>query len=241
MFAHTEPRPISRALIFAPVLRYDQHGEFVPELATLVPTYATAGSAAIEDDHPALAPRRRWSDGAPLTAADRRFTWQAVMNPRNTARRTSAGTTLRRSIAPDVHDRSLRSNGLRRSLRHLRDRRRGVSAAPGASARETSRPQPRRASTSARSRADPLLERWRHGLARVRAEPALLARAAARSKNSSEVVPDVDTLFNELITHEVDVDPTVNVNDIARLQSVSGITGDRHRLIANWRTSRTQS
>jgi len=57
-------------------------------------------------------------------------------------------------------------------------------------------------------------------------------------------MPDVNTLFNELATHEVDVYPNVNPNAIARLPTIDGITVARG-LIANWRhlginTSRPQ-
>jgi ABC-type transport system substrate-binding protein len=43
MFAHTDATDQIDALIFAPVFRYDQTGEYVPELATAVPTYANGG------------------------------------------------------------------------------------------------------------------------------------------------------------------------------------------------------
>lgn len=62
----------------------DGRGDLVPELATEVPTLDNGG---ISRDgltityH--LRPHVTWQDGAPFTARDVRFSWQAVMNPEN--------------------------------------------------------------------------------------------------------------------------------------------------------------
>jgi ABC-type transport system substrate-binding protein len=84
MFAHTDATDQVDAFIFAPLFRYGPHGDFLPELATVVPTYANGGIS--RDSKTIVLHLRRgvlWSDGAPLTARDLRFTWRAVMNPRN--------------------------------------------------------------------------------------------------------------------------------------------------------------
>jgi peptide/nickel transport system substrate-binding protein len=62
----------------------DEKGDLVPELATEVPTLANGGISA--DGLTIVYHLRRgvtWQDGAPFTARDVRFTWQAVMNPDN--------------------------------------------------------------------------------------------------------------------------------------------------------------
>ncbi len=66
------------------LFEYDDKNEFVPELATEMPTLQNGG---ISPDgltityH--LRPGVRWQDGAPFDADDVIFSWHAVMNPRN--------------------------------------------------------------------------------------------------------------------------------------------------------------
>ncbi len=64
---------------------WDDKNNFVPELATEVPTAANGG---VSPDgltitwH--LKPDLKWSDGQPLTSADVKFTWQALTDKANT-------------------------------------------------------------------------------------------------------------------------------------------------------------
>ncbi len=66
------------------LFNWDDRNEFVPELATEVPTTANGG---ISRDGLAFTYHLRkgvkWQDGAPFSADDVIFTWQAVMNPAN--------------------------------------------------------------------------------------------------------------------------------------------------------------
>lgn len=72
-----------------PLVVLDADGVWQPQLATSVPTLANGGVRP--DPAPAsgmtvafeLQPAAAWSDGAPLTCADVRFTWQTVMTPRH--------------------------------------------------------------------------------------------------------------------------------------------------------------
>ncbi len=62
----------------------DDHGDHVPDLASVVPTLANGGIAKnglTVTYH--LRRNVKWQDGAPFTSADVKFTWQAVMNPSN--------------------------------------------------------------------------------------------------------------------------------------------------------------
>jgi peptide/nickel transport system substrate-binding protein len=62
----------------------DDRGNLYPELATQVPTVANGG---VSPDGLTITYHLRkgvtWQDGAPFTARDVRFTWQAIMNPDN--------------------------------------------------------------------------------------------------------------------------------------------------------------
>ena len=71
-------------LIFNMLVTHDQHHRQIPSLAAVVPTVENGG---ISPDGLTLTYhlRRgvRWQDGAPFTSRDVKFTWQAIMNPRN--------------------------------------------------------------------------------------------------------------------------------------------------------------
>src|SRR5580704_3095381 len=87
LFANSDASDQVANLISAPVFRYDDHGNYVPEMALAVPSLQNGG---ISRDGKTIVLHLRhgmqWSDGAPLDARDLRFTWQAVMNPRNDTR-----------------------------------------------------------------------------------------------------------------------------------------------------------
>src|SRR5271154_2588772 len=84
LFSNNSAADRIETLLFAYVFRYDAHGNLIPEIATVVPTYANGGIA--RDNRTITLHLRhgvRWSDGAPLDGRDLRFTWRAVMNERN--------------------------------------------------------------------------------------------------------------------------------------------------------------
>ncbi|MBV8369517.1 MAG: peptide ABC transporter substrate-binding protein, partial [Candidatus Eremiobacteraeota bacterium] len=71
-------------LMYDPLIACDRAGRPVPALAAVVPTRANGGISA--DGLTITYHLRRgvrWHDGAPFTAEDVRFSWRAVMNPRN--------------------------------------------------------------------------------------------------------------------------------------------------------------
>lgn len=71
-------------LIFNELVTLDNHGNDVPDLAAAVPTLANGGiskNGLTITYH--LRHGVRWQDGAPFTSRDVKFTWQAIMNPRN--------------------------------------------------------------------------------------------------------------------------------------------------------------
>jgi peptide/nickel transport system substrate-binding protein len=70
--------------LFSGLIRFDDHGDPIPDAAEAVPTRENGG---ISRDGKTityrLRPGLRFSDGQPLTADDVVFTWQQVMNTRN--------------------------------------------------------------------------------------------------------------------------------------------------------------
>ncbi len=73
------------AILYMPVLlENDAHDHLIPEIATAVPTRSNGGISA--DGKTIIYHLRHgvvWQDGAPLTARDVAFTFNAIMNPRN--------------------------------------------------------------------------------------------------------------------------------------------------------------
>jgi peptide/nickel transport system substrate-binding protein len=77
---------LTERLIFDVLLTYDEHGRLVPDLAERVPTVAN-GDISADGKRITYHLRRdvRWHDGAPFTSADVRFTYEAIVDRRNTA------------------------------------------------------------------------------------------------------------------------------------------------------------
>ena len=74
------------ATVFEGLLAPNEKLEFVPVLATEVPSTANGGIVLAPDGKTMtitykLRPGVKWADGAPFTSADIRFTWEAVKDP----------------------------------------------------------------------------------------------------------------------------------------------------------------
>lgn len=238
MFAHTDATDQVDALIFAPVFRYDERGEFVPELATEVPSYANGGIS--KDSKTIVLHWRRgvvWSDGAPLTARDLRFTWRAVENSANNTKARYGWDDIATIDVPDDATAILR---LKRPNAGVL----GILGGGGGSAYPPlpehvlgKLPDLNRANFNAHPIASGpfLLAAWNHGSSLEFKPNARYWRGAPKLKAVSlRVVPNPDSLFAELVTHEIDVIPSVPENLAGRLSALDGVTVKSH-LVANWR------
>jgi peptide/nickel transport system substrate-binding protein len=91
-------------LIYDGLMRYDEKGHVVPDLAREIPSVANGG---ISRDgltityH--LMPAARWHDGVPLTARDVIFTWHAIMNKANNTPTRVGYDRITSMDAPDPH------------------------------------------------------------------------------------------------------------------------------------------
>jgi peptide/nickel transport system substrate-binding protein len=70
-------------LMFEPLVSADPRGNPVPMLAATVPTSANHGISADGLTITYRLRQARWSDGLPVTSADVKWSWQAIMNPNN--------------------------------------------------------------------------------------------------------------------------------------------------------------
>ncbi len=237
MYGHTAATDSVAGLIFSFLLRYDAEGNYVPDLATTVPTIANGGIS--RDGKRILVHLRKgvvWADGAPLTAADWLFTYRAVMNPDNAVKTRYGWDAIASASALDPYTIDIRLK--RPNVEILGILAIGGAAYPPMPAHLLAKlPNLNRASFNNHplSSGPYLLKEWNHGTSLVFVPNPRYFRGPPKLKEVVwKVVPDVNTLFNELSTHEVDVYPSVNADSIARLAQIGGITVV-HRLSANWR------
>jgi peptide/nickel transport system substrate-binding protein len=237
LFAHSDATDQVDAFVFAPVFRYDERGEFVPELATVVPTYANGGISR-DSKTITLHWRKgvRWSDGAPLLPSDLRFTWRAVTNKNNNVKSSFGWDDI---AAIDVPNDATAIVRLKRANADVL----GLFGAGGSAYP----PLPEHllgklaSLNTADFNAHPissgpfLLAAWNHGSSLEFAPNPRYWRGKPRlARISFRIVPNPDTLVAQLQTHELDLDASVGETQLAR---VAGIAGLRvvHHPSANWR------
>ncbi|MBV8149212.1 MAG: peptide ABC transporter substrate-binding protein [Candidatus Eremiobacteraeota bacterium] len=237
MFGHNAATDTATALIYSFLLRYDDKGNYIPDLATAVPTIANGGISP--DGKRIVVHLRRgivWSDGAPLTAADWLFTYRAVMSPENNVKTRYGWDLIASASAPDPFTLVIRLK--RPSVEVFGDLAMGGAAYPPMPAHLLAKlPNLNSAEVNGHplSSGPFVLQTWNHGASLTFVPNRRYFRGAPKLKKLIwKFVPDVNTLFNELQTHEVDVYPSVDPNSVSRLSAVVGITVDR-RLVAKWR------
>ncbi|HLN47375.1 MAG TPA: ABC transporter substrate-binding protein, partial [Magnetospirillaceae bacterium] len=91
-------------LSFDMLLDVDTRGSATPALALVVPTVANGGVSA-DGRRITYHLRRdvRWQDGAPFTSRDVRFTWRAIMDPRNAVASTRGYDLIESIDTPDPY------------------------------------------------------------------------------------------------------------------------------------------
>ena len=238
MFGHTWATDSITPLIFSFLLRSDPTGNYFPDLATVVPTPANGG---ISRDGKTITVHLRkgvvWADGAPLTAADWLFTYRSVMNPQNNVKTRYGWDLIASANAPDPYTIVIRLK--RPSVEVLGILGMGGAAYPPMPAHLLAR-YPNINSSAFNNK--PLssgpyvLKAWNHGSSLEFVPNPRYFRGPPKLKEVIwKIVPDTNTLFNQLATHDVDVYPSVTpASAIERLSTIAGITVDK-RLIANWR------
>jgi peptide/nickel transport system substrate-binding protein len=237
MFAHTAATDTIAGLLFSFVLRIDPRGNYIPDLASEVPTLANGGIS--RDGKRIVVHLRRgvvWADGVPLTSADWLFTYRAVMNPANNVKTRYGWDAIASASAPDPYTIAIALK--RPNVAVLGILAMGGAAYPPLPAHLLAK-LPNLNATPFNER--PLssgpyvLKEWNHGSSLVFVPNPRYFRGAPKLKEVIwKVVPNVNTLFNQLATHEIDVYPNVSANGIPRLSSIAGVRVDR-RLIADWR------
>jgi|SRR5579884_652501 len=248
LFAHTDAADQVGGLIYAGFLRYDDNGNFIPELATQVPTYANGGISK-DGKTITLHLRRnaRWSDGQPLTVKDWLFTYRSVFNPANNTKTRYGWDEIASVQAPNDYTLVVHLKKVDGSILGLFGSAGGAAYPPLPAHLLANLPDLNRASFNSHpiSSGPYVLEEWNHGASLVFTPNRYYFRGVPKLRKIVwKVIPNVNTLFEQLQTHEVDVYVGVDENHIPALASVQGITVTK-KLIANWRhmginTSRPQ-
>jgi peptide/nickel transport system substrate-binding protein len=238
LFANSDASDQVANLISAPVFRYGAKGEYVPEMARVVPTITNGG---IGRDGKTIVLHMRhgmqWSDGAPLGARDLRFTWRAVMNPRNNTRLRAGWDDITAIDVPDedtaiVHLRepyaailgifALGGAGYPPLPEHLLGKLPDLNHAPFNEHPISSGPY--------------VLTTWNHGSSlEFDANPHYWRGKPAIAHITYRIIPNADTLFAGLRTHEIDVDvDSITESQIAQLGTLTGYATQK-RMVANYR------
>jgi peptide/nickel transport system substrate-binding protein len=226
MFAHSSADEEVQGLIYATLLVYDDNGNVFPDLATEVPSYENGGIS--KDGKTIVVHMRkglRWSDGAPLTADDWMFTYRQVLNPQNNTQGLYGWDDIASADAPDDHTIVIHLKKPNATILGLLAV--GGSAYPPLPEHALKGlPNLNRAfiNTHPISSGPFVLERWNHGSSLIfKANPLYYRGRPKLNEVDWKIIPNYNTLFNELQTHDVDVYVGVNENDISRLNQVSGI------------------
>jgi peptide/nickel transport system substrate-binding protein len=237
MFGHSASVDEIDALLFSHLLRFDANGNYIPDLATEVPTPQNHGISA--DGRTITLHLRHnatWSDGAPLTAADWLFTYHAVLNPRNNTKTRYGWDDIASANAPDPY--TIVITMKKPSVAVLGILTMGGAAYPPLPAHLLAKlPDINHAPfNSAPISSGPyILKTWNRGSSLVFVPNPSYWRGAPHLKQLIwKIVPDTNTLFNQMKTHEIDIYRGVETNAVPRLNEIDGIN-IVHRTIANWR------
>ena len=237
MFGHSSATDQIDGLLFTHLLRYDDNGNPIPDLALQVPTTRNGGISA-DGKTITLHLRKgvRWSDGAPVTAADWLFTYHAVMNKRNDTKGAYGWEPIASADAPNPY--TLVIHLKTPSVAVLGILGMGGFAYPPLPAHLLAKlPDINNADFNQHpiSSGPFVLERWVHGSQLVFVPNPYYWRGRPKLKELIwQVIPDTNSLLSALQTHEIDLWRTVDDNDVPQLASISGIRVI-HRTIANWR------
>lgn len=238
-FSHNAAADQIETLLFAYVFRYDAHGNLMPEVAREVPSYANGG---ISKDNKTITlhvrPGLTWSDGAPLDARDLRFTWRAAVDNRNNTKIRIGWDDVASMDVIDkttlvVHMKRVNSAILAEIWgggggssypplpEHLLGKLPDLNHAPFNIAPISSGPW--------------LLAAWNHGASLEFAPNPRFWRGPPKLRALTwKIVPNPDTLFEELQTHDIDVYDNVPETQVPRLNALPGLTIAK-RLVANYR------
>jgi peptide/nickel transport system substrate-binding protein len=238
-FSHNAAADEIETLLFAYVFRYDAHGNLIPEVARELPSYANGG---ISRDNKTLTlhirPGLTWSDGAPLDARDLRFTWRAAVDNRNNTKLRLGWDDIASMEVPNrttliVHMKRVNSA----IISEIWGGGGGSSYPPLPEHLLGALPTLNRAAfnTAPISSGPWLLAAWNHGASlEFKPNPRYWRGPPKLQTLTWKIVPDPNTLFQLLSTHDVDVYDNIPETQVPQLKTIAGVRVAK-RLVANYR------
>ncbi|GAC1301079.1 MAG: peptide-binding protein [Vulcanimicrobiaceae bacterium] len=194
-------------LVFDGLIRFDDRGRPIPDLAREVPTLANGGIA--KDGRTLtyhLMPTAKWHDGVPVTARDVVFTWHQIMNAANNVPTRTGYDRITRIDTPDPHTVRIHfSEPYPPALYLFRNASQGAIV-PEHVLRGNVSLNRNPFNTGPLGSGPYVLERWQHGNEmRFHANHAYFRGAPHIEHVVVRFVPDQNTMLSQLRTHEVDV------------------------------------
>lgn len=237
LFAHSAETDEQDQLIFAPLMRYDDKGNFYPELATEVPTYKNGGIS--KDGRTVTVHMRRgvkWADGVPLTARDWRYTYRQVMNNANNTKSRFGWDNIASVTLPDDYTIIIKLKAPNADF--IGNLASGGAAYPPFPEHLLSKlPDLNHAQfNSAPLSSGPwILDKWNHGSSLEYVPNPNYWRGPPKLKHLTvKILPNADTELAQLQTHEIDVFPGVTEDQIPTVKAIPGVA--MHQILtANWR------
>ena len=224
VFSNQESADDVTALLFEPFFRFDDHENLVPSLATVFPTLK---NGLISADGKRITFKLRpgvlWSDGVPVTADDVIFTWQSIVNGKSPVTNTAdydqiermvkngpyqVTIVLRKPLASAVY---FFSEGTFPPLpKHILEKYPTLSGNPYDSAPIGDGPF--------------VLKQWVHGSELIfAANPRYWRGRPALDAIDIKVIPNSNTLFQVLQSHEVDMVDGVTKSLVPQLPTIAGV------------------
>jgi peptide/nickel transport system substrate-binding protein len=230
-FASASPVLELSAFIFSYTVRYDDKAHPVPDAVSEIPTVENGD---VSKDGLTITYKLRhgikWHDGVELTCRDLRFTWQVMMNPKNTVITTDGWNKIKDVDCSDpyvavVHMKqiyapflqqlwSVNGNGPimpEHLLAKLNDDKGSMNTAPYNSAPVGSGPYK--------------FVSWDRGSqVRLEAFPDYFLGKPAIGEVVYKIIPDQNTLATQLLTHELDVGWNLAAASYGRVHNSPGNT-----------------
>jgi peptide/nickel transport system substrate-binding protein len=213
------------ALLFSGLTRYDDRGNQIPDLAERVPTRANGGiSADGKTITYHLVRNARWHDGVPVTSDDVKFTFDALMNPKNNVVNREPYDEMARVETPDPYTvRIVLKRPWAPAIDGFSNRVDG-SIVPAHLLRKLADVNHADFNTMAIGSGPYKLVAWHHGSDMVfAADPAYFRGTPKIPHIIVRFLQNDNTMLISLRTHDVDVGDTLNISTFANLRDAPGL------------------
>ena len=212
-------------LVFNGLVRIDDRGRPVPDLAKAVPSRANGG---ISPDFKTLTyhldERARWHDGVPVTADDVVFTYAALMNPANNVSSRHGYDQIAAIEATDAHTVRIRYKAVFAPATLLFAA--GIQGAIVPKHLLATYPDLNKVAfnTAPIGSGPYVLREWRHGDRVVLdANPSYFRGPVPIAHIDIRFIPDTNTLLTLVRTHEIDFTPDLDPNQVAAVRGTDGV------------------